>query len=342
MPSKLIQVSRLSSSPTFQSRPRNCHLGALSSILTLHSGHVSELRATLPVTIFISPNMPLDEEGTLVRQAPQEGGQTAPVRNIAPPGYGEHVLDQLYEQVDMNGMHSGLQSGMQTPAIQTGSGVGSGANTPFYALSRAGSAENLHSTMGMAVPPAALSSRLQNVSMEERNRNHSYQSLYAVSGPTSGAVSAGATTPHSQPPPLDSTHTSPPQSAPLSRQHSGESGANTGAHTPAEHVEVELDELSKVPSYATAVKTPAPRPVSMAEGALPDYETATTPAVTVIRDPMDTIPEAATETRPRPPRPQRRQTSMGFSMNNLFHHSHSHSPEEDLRRRRNLLHSRPY
>lgn len=227
----------------------------------------------------------------------------------------------------MNGLHSGFQ----TPAIQ------SGVNTPFYALSRAGSAENLHMMAGMqAVPPAALSSRLQDVSMNSSNRNHSYNSL-------NGAAMDGAITPHSQHP-NDSIHNSPLHSAPLSRSHSGEdhSGINTPEH-------IELEELNKVPSYSTAVKTPV-RPLSMAEGlVLPDYNAAVsapsspTIATAHLSNPLDSIPEVQTsevETAPPPrPRPSRRQTSLGFS--SLLHH---HGLEDDVRRRLHLLQTRaqPY
>lgn len=281
------------------------------------------------MTIFISPNMPLDEEGNLVRQAPTE---TTSIQQrmvgIAPPGYGEHILDQLYEDVDMNG----LISGFQTPAIQ------SGVNTPFYTLSRAGSAENLHHMGGMqAVPPAALSSRLQDVSLAAGDRTHSSNSLNAAS-PVDGA-----TTPHSVHAPYDSNHNSPTQSAALSRSHSGEdvSGLNTPEH-------VEFEELNKVPSYSTAVKTPV-RPLSMIEGTvLPDYNSAvsapTSPTIATahISNPLDSIPEVRTtdvDAAPTPPRPRpsRRQTSLGFS--NLLHRHHD-SFEDDVRRRLHLLQTR--
>lgn len=283
------------------------------------------------MTIFISPNMPLDEEGNLVNQTPHEQiNQASRMSGMAPPGYGEHILDQLYEDVDQHGAYSGLQ----TPAIQ------SGINTPFYALSRAGSAENLHQMAGTAVPPAALSSRLQDVSLSASDRNQSYNSL-------NGSATNGATTPHSQTTPAESRHASPPHSAPLSRTTSVEyhSGINTPEH-------VELEELSKVPSYTTAIKTPA-RPLSMAEGlVLPDYDSLvsapTTPTVVhaSMANPLDSIPENRSNTNvtsapPPRPRPSRRQTSLGFSS---LLHPHHYGAEDDVRRRLHLLQTRaqPY
>ncbi|KAF8864710.1 hypothetical protein BDZ45DRAFT_736833 [Acephala macrosclerotiorum] len=231
--------------------------------IALHNpdGHVSELRATLPVTIFISPNMPLSANGELVDQTPLST-QTMDVVQHAPPLYGEHILDQLYADVD--------QSGMMTPAPQ------SGMNTPFYNQSRAGSHENLASLNEAAhptgaVPPAALSSRLQN--LNATSRSHSFRRMHP---------SSGANTPHSMPhtdsePGYFDHHHSAPNSNPLSRRTSeegnhGQSNMTSGQHTP-EHIDFsELGDLTKVPSYRTAVKTPA-RGMSYSD-ALPNYEAA--------------------------------------------------------------------
>ncbi|KAF4776629.1 arrestin [Colletotrichum scovillei] len=237
-------------------------------------GHISELRATLPVSIFISPNMPLDEHGVLVDQAPGAPAQ-AEVTRIAPPGYGEHVLDQLYEDVDM--------SGFQTPAIQ------SGFSSPFYAQSRAGSSENLASLAmmnGHGVAPAALSHRLQNVSLDPTNRNTSFNSLNAITEDVAAPTS------------VPTGENSQSQSAALTRHNSAEEHPNShssGRNSP-EHLDFpDMATLSKVPSYTTAVKTPLRRGPS--SDALPDYFSAmsapnTPPASEApIADPLGMIPE---------------------------------------------------
>lgn len=223
--------------------------------------------------------MPLDEEGNLVAQAPETAGETneSDSSSMAPPGYGMHVLDQLYEDVD--------PSGIMTP------GIHSGVNSPFYAQSRAGSSENLAAmTHAIAVPPAALSSRLQNVSLDESRRNESY---------ISNGSGSGATTPFTHP--QDSEHTgdsSQVHSAQLSRQTSEEDHTgHAGHHTPPEHTEFpDLEQLSKVPSYATATRTPLPRTSSYTGSILlPDYQTATSapasPTRIVLTDPLATITE---------------------------------------------------
>ncbi|RKU48625.1 hypothetical protein DL546_008929 [Coniochaeta pulveracea] len=294
-------------------------------------GHTSELRATLPVTIFISPNMPLDEEGNLVNQAPQN----VPVdeaRGAAPPGYGEHVLDALYEDLPL--------SGMQTPGVQ------SGMNTPFYGHSRAGSTENLASMMeSTTITPAALSSRLQSMSLDPSHRNNSWNSL--------GHGSGGSLTPHGI---HDHHPTSQPASAPLSRQHSDEHGSPPGSHTP-EHLEgPTLAELSKVPSYQTAVKTPVkPLTVSSQAGALPDYQTVmsapssptlphathSVPGMTLavaLPEPVTSISgfddQGLNMARPRPTMGRRRQTS-----HDVYTHN-GHSVGDDDRRRLHLMQAR--
>ncbi|KAK3316167.1 hypothetical protein B0H66DRAFT_604478 [Apodospora peruviana] len=224
-------------------------------------GHISELRATLPVSIFISPNMPLDEDGNLVRQQPQGGAASTPpaaMNSIAPPGYGEHVLDQLYDEVD--------PTGLQTPPPR------SGVSTPNNGHSRAGSAENLTAMLhgSMAITPAALSSRLQSVSLEQSNRSQSWSSLSAAAASSVNGPASGTATPRHQ---IEITHFSPPPTAPLSRQNSDEN--SPGTSTPEHDDYLEMAQLNKVPSYQTAVKTPA-RQLSYSEGfSLPNYETAT-------------------------------------------------------------------
>ncbi|KAK1988071.1 arrestin [Colletotrichum cereale] len=268
-------------------------------------GHISELRATLPISIFISPNMPLDEHGVLVDQAPGAPAQPE-VTRIAPPGYGEHVLDQLYEDVDM--------SGFQTPGVQ------SGFSSPFYAQSRAGSSENLASLAmmsGHGIAPAALSSRLQNVSLDPTHRNTSFNSLNAitedVAAPTS--VPTGASS---------QTH-----STALTRQNSAEdhpNGHSSGRASP-EHLDfTDMATLSKVPSYTTAVKTPLRRGAGSSD-ALPDYFSAmsapnTPPASEVpVADPLSMIPETHENAGSEPATPGglRRSWHRPASMSNLLH-----------------------
>lgn len=233
--------------------------------------------------------MPIDESGNIVESTTASGASQSDATTIAPPGYGEHVLDQLFEDVD--------NSGFQTP------GLVSGMNSPFYAQSRAGSTENL-AALGMTsattgVPPAALSSRLANVSLDSADRLSA--ALHGDSNPPT-------------------SHPSQPTSTPLTRQNSAEEGRSSDhSATPnylqhtnlrsgrvsPEHVEsIDLTALSKVPSYSTAIRTPA-RSRSHTNEALPDYFSATsapsTPLVSEnnLVDPLSVIHEGRVHEAPQ-------------------------------------------
>jgi hypothetical protein len=203
--------------------------------------------------------MPLTADGCLVDQTPMST-QSTDITAHAPPLYGEHVLDQLYADME--------QSGFMTPAPQ------SGMNTPFNGLSRAGSSENLASVGDMAsipdgaVAPAALSSRLQ--SLNAGSRNSSFLRRQAGS-------SSGGNTPHSVPHYdeggyFDNGHHSNSLSRRTSEEDNHDSNMTSGQHTP-EHIDfTDLGDLTKVPSYSTAVKAPI-RGMSYSD-ALPNYDDA--------------------------------------------------------------------
>lgn len=275
----------------------------LKFCIALHNpdGHTSELRATLPVTLFLSPNVPLDEDGNLLDQTP-DMNLSADVGAHAPPLYGEHVMDQLFAESD--------QSGYATPAHAS-----SGMNTPFYLHSRAGSIENLRNMNGDGLPhagfrPDALSTRLQNLTSPPRSssdpamRNSTFSGGNTPQIPIRGGgfghhrTTGSISTPGSLTMPNGSyfDHAHPNvTSNPQSRRPSDEerrphrnglaSGFNSGMQTP-EHLDFEDNPLSRVPSYTTAVRAPL-RNMTLGEMRdLPNYQTATS----------------------RPPSPQRSQT----------------------------------
>jgi hypothetical protein len=312
------------------------HKLKIAVVLNNPDGHVSELRVTLPVSLFISPNMPLDEEGNIIRQQPNEAARA--LTTAAPPAYELHRLDQLYDDIDPVNLNSPGPSGL---------------NTPFRGHSRAGSTENIPALLQAgAVQPDLLAHRLHSMSLEQRNRNTSWNSNLSAAGTLTRTES-----------PPQTADGSP--STPLTRHNSGESGANT----PPEHVDFpEMSELSKVPSYQTAVRTPV-RPLATNSSALPDYETAlsapnTAPgtprlaaAAPSILDALETIPEPAHSLDPTPAyapaagpshaatapssptqsrrSPHRRQNSSGLFRNAL----HS-SGDGDEHRRLHLLQAR--
>lgn len=229
-------------------------------------GHISELRANLPVAFYISPNLPINENNDLVDQSPQASRAAIEndMNNSAPPLYGQHMLDKLYSEVD--------PSGYLTPGI--------GMSTPGtpYLRSRQPSSENLRSldaiasshgtTPGINTPnggsvnPHLLHHRLQNLDVSAPGpstppnglpadllRRHSDNS--ANDQPTTD----GYFSPHDGPPP-PGTHDS---SGVLSRRESEEDadGIASGARTPFAQY-AHMEDLARLPSYSTAVKAPAP------------------------------------------------------------------------------------
>lgn len=201
-------------------------------------------------------------DGRLVDQTPMST-QTVDVIQHAPPLYGEHVLDQLYADVD--------HTGIMTPAPQ------SGMSTPFPGMSRAGSHENLSSlnqaaqASNGAVQAAILSSRLQNLT--NGSRNSSFRRLHNNSGSnTPGEPDYFDHPNHSG---NHSGHHSNPHSNPLSRRTSVD-GEHHSSQTPSGQQtpdNVDYSSLTKVPSYGTAIATPA-RGMSYTE-AVPNYAMAT-------------------------------------------------------------------
>lgn len=248
-------------------------------------GHISELRANLPVSLYISPSLPLNENNDLVDQSPQatRAAIEHDLAHSAPPLYGQHTLDQLYSGMDVNGYRT------PGPAF-------SSPGTP-YSQSRNISSENLASldTVTNAsghVSAAALQSRLQNLRMSDRglptslghddrdqpqsgqlSRRGSYNppsadyfspingtrepsdAHYALASPNGNA----------------SGHSSQSESARISRQSSAEEQHQISLGTrDASSLTAHFEDLAKVPSYSTAVKTPAPRGQDTME-ALPSY-----------------------------------------------------------------------
>lgn len=238
-------------------------------------GHISELRANLPVAFYISPNLPINENNDVVDQSPQ--ASRAAVENdlnhCAPPLYGQHLLDKLYSEVD--------PSGYLTPAI--------GLSTPGtpYLHSRTPSSENLrsldaiassHGASGVSTPqggsvnPAALQYRLQNLDVSSSGPSHSPNDDAVRRDSDPNAQTDGYFSPH-----YNNIDPSAHSSGALSRRESEEDdlaggGTRSGTRTPfAQYAHTE--NLARVPSYSTAVKAPAPHTNT---GDLPTYGAATT------------------------------------------------------------------
>lgn len=254
--------------------------------IQLHNpdGHVSELRANLPVSLYISENLPLNENNDLVDQTPQAGRAALEndLANSAPPLYSEHKLDQLYSDVD--------QSGYMTPGAAF-----STAGTP-YTQSRNISSENLANpdTIG-AVPghvsASALSNRLHDLRASDRpvvagspSEDHDLRqprrgdlSRRSSSAQVNGdyfashnGAESGSYPRHSPHVPMNRT-SSYSGSDSISRQSSPEEDRLHASGTATPYFQINhMEDLAKVPSYSTALRTPVPK-TRGSIGELPSY-----------------------------------------------------------------------
>ena len=191
---------------------------------------------------------------------------TAEALTSAPPMYGEHQFDQLYNDVD--------PSGYMTPA-----GGISGIATPFYSQSASTSTENLASMDMMAssdLPPNILQHRLNNLEVAGANRFVRDRSHVSASGDATPEhesqegrqgedANHGLSSGRGY---FDHSHGSTSRSSdsnPISRRVSEEDPWTATGH----HIEFSSD-MSKVPSYSTALQARA-TPIS---DSLPNYQTA--------------------------------------------------------------------
>ena len=178
----------------------------------------------------------------------------------APPEYGQHSIDQIYSDVD--------PTGFVTPA------VASGVNTPFNATSRNASVESLASMRLPTWNPIssdALESRLSNV-------NNSLTTTAASSpigrSPPGATISRRGTASGSEGEigfPSSSHDGSTTGEGTIGHRESYEAGVPLGVPV-SQHLEYNLSDLSRVPSYKTALQSPAGTPVA---GGLPTYGLAT-------------------------------------------------------------------
>ncbi|KAJ4983988.1 arrestin [Stagonosporopsis vannaccii] len=221
-------------------------------------GHTSQLLVKNHVHLFISPNLPPNEDQSVVvdQNLLSQQAIADEVNQNAPPTYGLHQLDELYNDID--------PSGFMTPGGWR-STMNSGANTPFFAQSRRGSAEDLsldavaHQQDGPGVSTIALQHRLANLNMSHNDRHSRFHpsrqdSNGDHSGQQSSNHSSGQSTPHHQRTPQNGVEPS-------------------YFDIPTTDYEYDMSALARTPSYNTAVRTPAS--YTPMEVALPSYDVAT-------------------------------------------------------------------
>ena len=234
-------------------------------MVNLHNpeGHISQLVCRLPVKLFISPNLPVDESNQVCANLNGFAEQSLNNREttvVAPPEYGRHQLDQIFSDIDPAGYMSRAPSNPGSP---------SGLN----AQSRQGSSDNLASLNGVtngianggnlenqrSASPSTLHSRLADLQERESGSNFAARTVafdhspsYSNS-PAPGVLEARDQSPeHSHRPPEPVRAGSYFGSAPMSRQASGEEGGPTEV----QRGDYDMHNLTRVPSYGAALRTP--------------------------------------------------------------------------------------
>jgi hypothetical protein len=287
-------------------------------------GHVSQLVCRLPVKLFISPNLPVDEtnevRGTIngVSDAEINSAETS---LTAPPEYGRHQLDQIFSGIDPAGYITRAPSGSATPAA-------------IYAGSRRGSHDNIASLNGVvdgqisppgpsnsspgphhhgSALPSILHSRLADLQERGPSSFQNHPSNSSSHHSPSGGNSPGPHSPLSQSIPnsqpgsyFASIGQSPAHSGALSRRTSDDD------HTADIHTtDYDVNNLSRVPSYGAAIRhtgamtpftegppsyldatsrPPSPQPGAMTPGALTPGFQIQRPGAAHIRGPPTSAP----------------------------------------------------
>lgn len=189
--------------------------------------------------------------------------------SAAPPLYGQHQFDQLYSEVDV--------SGYRTPG-----GTMSGTVTPFGTLSRNISSEDLTSlneaVFNGDISASALHSRLSRLhavhgshaSSPGTHDTTSHDHDHSAHGHSTDYFTLGrpAASSNSQSPEGPSQAGSRRTSDEHERDQTG-SGVTSGAATPYHPQSYEVENLSRVPSYSTAMRSTAR---SQYDNNLPDYQ----------------------------------------------------------------------
>ncbi|GAM82544.1 hypothetical protein ANO11243_005260 [Dothideomycetidae sp. 11243] len=211
-------------------------------------GHVSQLVCRLPVKLFISPNLPIDDENQVqmgMTNMTEEELNNTEATIVAPPVYGRHQLDEIYSEIQPSGYHTTNHSGGATPNV---------------ALSRRGSNENLPvaitpDTQRGQVNSALLRSRLASL-QDDGTMPTSNLAQHSASYHSSGNVSPRPGYAHRMP---SYTHRSTPHNT-TPHSTSGSQSRRGSSDSPPQpqinHPAFDMEGLSRIPSYGTALRSP--------------------------------------------------------------------------------------
>lgn len=200
----------------------------------------------------------------------------------APPLYGEHTFDQLYSELD--------PSGYRTPGPGSG-----GPGTPFGPLSRNLSSENLASMNALTntdISASALHHRLTNLNATARHHPATPGAInpsdvsHGSHSPSDGHnIHRQLGVPSDYFGPSSDSNSHSHGSPELSRRPSDEVEGDivsSGTTTPFHPQYAEVETLSRVPSYSTAVRCP----IRPRDSGLPDYNAVIASSLPTISAPQ--------------------------------------------------------
>ncbi len=228
-------------------------------------GHVSQLVCRLPVKLFISPNLPVDESNEVCATA--NGVSHAALNStettvVAPPEYGRHQLDQLFSDIDPAGYMSRAPSDHGSPSgaeAQSRRGSVDRSPTIHGVLNGVTNDDNLDD-FGSA-SPAILHSRLTDLQAREIALPRRSPAVSFSNSPTGGGSPApgradgsenqfGSNVSQSGTYFPSNLRETPHRSATGSRRPSDDEDSSA-----VRQHDYDMDNLMRVPSYGAALRT---------------------------------------------------------------------------------------
>ena len=232
-------------------------------MVNLHNpeGHVSQLVCRLPVKIFISPNLPVDEANEVHPIANGATDETLNNREAsisAPPQYGEHQLDEIFSDLDTTSFTSRAPSRRESP---NGAGSQSTRTSEEDLASLSIQTDGLPNGDALedhgSATPSILRSRLADLQQSDtgdptRSTTVSFSNHVSYdNSPAPGILANGHHSPERSSRANRSARSTPSGSAAMSRQGSQQDNA-----TDVQQSDYNMDNLMRVPSYGAALRAP--------------------------------------------------------------------------------------
>lgn len=159
------------------------HKLKFSIILKNPDGHTSELQASLPVCVFISPNVPINTASASENVVLFSSGNPASAESqcihsgellhmAAPPNYDDHIYDRLWNDIAIANFDSPIDSGANTPSVQRFhiNSIDQHGASSAHGLSNTGTANNSSANLSHLSNPQAHSHLVRNLHELQRQQ----------------------------------------------------------------------------------------------------------------------------------------------------------------------------